>query len=179
MIGSHAADEELLAMLRDQTTDEKDLQAAIASAASLELECGRDFIKLLSHPMVTVRECVSGQLRAHWDAYSAVVYDALPSAGDLPAGDEGDQVTETRMLLTTLQRLTEIPPVEATDRVALLLSNEDWGVRADAVLLIKHWHGMELEGETRKAVAAYYNGLSQRMEKEEHPYVIHAWQREY
>ncbi|MCB1185818.1 hypothetical protein KDL29_01515 [bacterium] len=182
MIGSHAADEELLAMLSDPATDEKDLQSAIVSAATLGLDCAPLYLALLDHPHITVRDCVSGQLRAHWDQYGVDCLAMLDQQAQLRSGSippdrsQMASVTQVRCLLRTLQTLEELPSVDTIQSVTLLLGDKDWGIRGDSTALNNKWQAQD-NPDAADALALMRRNLDMMIGNENNPYVLNVWRQ--
>ena len=188
-IGSHAADEQLLRMLNDAIgdeggVDEKELQAAIISAANLELKCSLPLFLLLEHEIVSVRECVAGQLVVKWDTYRNDMemwlgFNCGIASGFGPSGSGGRAVnisdTGLRALLAVLRRLDDVPREYTVYSVSLLADNPDWGLRADAISLLRHWDSLPLKGELRRQLNDVMHGVKTSMRDETHPYVLHVW----
>jgi len=181
MIGSHAADVELLAMLSDPATDEKVLQAAIGSAASLELDCTWELLALLGHEHVTVRDSVVGRLSANWPVYSGRLLPELARQCRMRSGvskfDRAGSlsVTQLRSLLAVLHFLDAEPDATTVESVGLLLDDLDWGMRADAFGLLHKWQ--QLESPASAAAIADMSSLGDALIiTEKHPYVLGVWQ---
>ncbi|MEZ5338345.1 MAG: hypothetical protein R3F46_08770 [bacterium] len=181
MIGSHAADAELQAMLRDPATDEKDLQAAVVSAAGLRINAAWEFLALLDHPHISVRDAVMGQLAANWGIYGAELlpktYEqcALRSA-EMDSPQERISTTQLRCLLHVLQRVEDQPDIDLVDSVASLLADPDWGIRADALTLLHRWQTLEAP-LAQAQIDDMQLQAEMAMESETHPYVLNVWQQ--
>ncbi|MCB1216055.1 HEAT repeat domain-containing protein [bacterium] len=182
MIGSHAADAELLAMLADPATDEKDLQAAVVSAAALELDCGSAFLGLLDHQHVSVRDCVSGQLRAHWEQYGGECLamlgkQALLRSGSIPPDrSQLASTTQLRCVLRMLQTLEDPPSTDTVESVILLIGDKDWGVRGDSTALHNKWQDQD-NPDAAEALAQMKRNLDMMIVHEHNPYVLNVWQQ--
>lgn len=138
-IGSHAADERLLALLVP-ATDEALLKVVVEAVINLRLTDDRTALllaPLLADPRFTVRDTLRTQLAGRLDSYGQLLsafFSLSPPFSDDP---------DNRRMLRTMLRVylsADAPPTE--ELLAPLdthLHNPDSGVRADAALLVQHW----------------------------------------
>ena len=165
-LGSHSADENLIDMLTTAKHDELPLTAVLNTLTNLGVDCYEDLRWILGHELVSVRVQLVKQLAGQWDTYGD---DVL---ADLAAGDYGTR--ELRSLLDVLARVEEVP--EDAALMALmpeLLAADDWGVRADAVRVVKRWKKLMSEGHlVRPDVVELIGVMEDLLETETAPYVL-------
>ncbi len=157
---SHAGDEALLAWLSDGR-DEQRLQAALGTLLGLESEVYADVRGLLGHPLLSVRTRLVQLLVDHASAYLDEV------RADLWSGDHSDRMR--RSLLEILVRTKPVPDVGEVLAVTVLAEHPDWGVRADAVRLLRIWE--DDEGVDRELLAPGLAVLARLRASETDPYV--------
>ena len=200
LIGSHAADAQLIAML-DPAADEAQLRIALTTLTDLKVDCYAQLRPLLDYPMVTVRETLINQLVKHWDlfenhvsvdvqrgmlAYGKDVYSAEQAAQhkqelerlgieqmDAPIkAEDAPSPRALRTLLTVLARETDGPRMLNVAAGMKLLGADDWGLRADAVRLVKHWQQLQAAGvEVTDTTQYAYEQLEALKAAETDPYV--------
>jgi len=199
-IESHAADDRLIAMLDPANNDEPMIKAALTTLTDLEVDCYPELSKLLDYPLLSVRGELVKQLAAHWDVYGEEVEIDLSYRMDpaLVPGintaiihmverprteieqQTGSSIRYVRSLLDVLSRVEELPNKQSLEGgsglyVWILLSADDWGLRADAVRVVRHWQELapddeELTGELAPLVAA----MDEMLATETDPYVLFA-----
>jgi hypothetical protein len=129
---SHAGDEALRTWLADER-DERKLQSALGTLLGLESEVYADVRGLLGHPLLSVRTRLVQLLVDHASAYLDDV------RADLMSGDHSDRAR--RSLLEVLVRTKPVPDAGEVLAVTVLAEHPDWGVRADAVRVLRAWEG--------------------------------------
>jgi hypothetical protein len=130
-LGSHSGDARVLALL-DPAADERLLKVAIVTAARLKLDCYPQLRALLDVPKFTARDALLGQLAANYADYAPELRaDFIAPAGLSP--------TAQRMLLRVQLAVKQKPDRALVDALWGYTANDDWGVRADAVELVKAW----------------------------------------
>ncbi|MDQ3023397.1 MAG: HEAT repeat domain-containing protein [bacterium] len=150
-IGSHAADEKLLALLDDATAyeprlkDEKLLKVVVESAISLELDLPHNTVlhSLLEHESFAVRDTLVQQLALHQGAYG----EKLHLLAALYSGIEPVQSRRLRSIARVYLAAQSLPPAmgsltsadEVAHALSVLFHVEDAGVRSDAHMLAQHW----------------------------------------
>jgi len=178
LLGSHAADDRLIAML-DPAGDEALIRVAMTTLTDLEVNCYPQLRPLLSHPMVTVREALINQLGKHWNLYEDGVSADLAatvaggSSVPVPAGAQALPTRALRSVLVVLAREADAPRVMNVVAVGMQLDNPDWGVRADAVRVVKHWQDLAAKGtELPQECPSVFQHMHEMLAKETDPYVL-------
>jgi hypothetical protein len=132
LTGSHAADDQLVALLG---TDEAMTKVAVEALTGLRVEAYPQLSPLLADPSFMVRDTLVNQLVANFDWYKADIHDDFMNHSALP-------VRGQRSLMQVLMRVQDAPSAEMIGKLWGLLQSADWGVRADAVRLTEHWDGL-------------------------------------
>ncbi len=142
-IGSDVANAQLIKNL--SSDDEALVKASLEVLIDQEVQCYADLRLLLDSPTITVRETLVTKLAGKIHAYSDALYDELidAAATSRAAGYPPRlSVRGIRSLLRILQQ-SDIPADEGmADAISILMEYPDWGVRADAILVVKHWIDM-------------------------------------
>lgn len=160
-IGSHAGDETLRRWLGAQD-DELGLRAALGTLMGLESDVWADVRGLLDHPLLSVRTHLAALLVKH----SATYLDCVRV--DLAASDLSDRARRT--ILDVLVRLVPAPDAAEVKFITVLLEHPDWGVRADAVRLLRRWEADEVID--RQIIAPALERLETLLVGETDPYVL-------
>jgi len=178
LLGSHAADDRLIAML-DPSGDEALIRVAMTTLTDLEVDCYPQLRPLLSHPMVTVREALINQLGKHWNLYEDGVSADLAatvaggSSVPVPAGAQALPTRALRSVLVVLAREADAPGVMNAVAVDMQLDNPDWGVRADAVRVVRHWQDLSSKGtKLPQECTTVFQHMRDMLAKETDPYVL-------
>lgn len=178
-LGSHAGDEKLLALL-EPGADESVLRVALTTLTDLEVPCYDRLRPLLNHPMTTLREAVVNQLVKHWAVYGPQVIADVNTAGQWLGpemlGESAPSVLGSlraqRTLLLILSRAETTPDLPCAEAVSRMLTAADWGLRADAVRVVRHWQAQaqdkpELDAALKPVVA----WMTEQLKDETDPYV--------
>ncbi|MCX6644930.1 MAG: HEAT repeat domain-containing protein [bacterium] len=171
-IGSHVADERIIQNLT-VIDDEALVKVSMDTLFMLDVYCYDQLRPLLDHPYISVRESLIGQLALNSDIYAITNNPDLDPAikelklanatayiadlcedlclwpGQMASG-LGIPELSTRAFRSLLEVFAtgKIPPDQQTvAAISNLLSNEDWGVRADAVKVVNHWNVMSIKPE--------------------------------
>jgi hypothetical protein len=140
-IGSHFADERLKANL-DPAGDEALIKACMDSLFMLENADYALVRPLLSFPYITVREDLVSKLIEKTDIYAQDFRNELQQAAN-PSGIASSfaplDIRGLRSILKIWSKATLVPVEADVDAITALLDHEDWGVRADAIRVIRHW----------------------------------------
>ncbi len=191
-IGSHAADEQLLANLHPDN-EEALVKVSMEALFKLEVYCWDQLYMLLDYPYIGVRETLIGLLASHMDIYEqALREELLFETGQSPAAYVPPPLS-TRALRSILKvyATADFAPDEGlTMPILLLLDHEDWGVRADAVKVILQWKDvadqtLATSGDPSFAmhlqsiVEPLLVELEAHMENETDPYVLFVGEQNY
>ena len=167
-IESHAADEMLIEYLSPES-EEPLILTSLSVLTKLEADCYPQLRRLLDYPLMSVREALVNRLVEHESAY-----------GDAARGDvvEGSDLSlrARRTLLSALARFTGPPDASLVAAVADMLSADDWGLRADAVRVVRHWQ--TLEGIDEALIAPAVATMNALLANETDPYVRFAGEEE-
>jgi len=169
-LGSHSADENLIDMLTTAKGDELLLTAAMNALTKLNVDCYGDLRWILGHELISVRVQLVKQLAGQWDAYGDEV------VADLEAMIMGDAETrELRSLLDVLARVDYNPAdSELVGLMPWLLTDGDWGVRADAVRVVRRWEQkMDEDFVVAPDVLALVEDMEAMLKTETDPYVLY------
>ena len=144
-LGSHAADEKLIANLFS-SNDEALIKVCVETLFSLDVSCFDELRMLLGHPTITVRETLINRIVAKPELYAddlriELIENVFPPAG-LSFDTPPLNTTGLRSLLKVFAKADIEPDAEIIDAVAVLLINTDWGIRADAVWIVRHWEDL-------------------------------------
>jgi len=146
-IESHAADARLVENLH-ATDDEALVKVCMETLFSLGVYSWDEFRQLLDYPYISVRETLIGKLAENDEAYAGDLWRELNESASATSGVhmlshvDGTGGLDTRALRSLLKVFTksDLEPDEAAiNAITILLNHEDWGVRADAVGLARHW----------------------------------------
>ena len=159
-IGSHAGDEVLAAWL-DPAGDERRLQVAIGTLVGLEASVWDRLVPLLDHPLMSVRTTLTTALAAHAAAYDEYLRAGLAGTDWPPRA--------TRSLLDVFARASLPPRLEDVATVSSHFASTDFGLRADAARVLRHW--LALEGVDSGVVGAAKFALRRLLETEVDPFV--------
>jgi HEAT repeat protein len=119
---------------------ERRIRAALPVVLEAETpEAYRDARPLLDHPRISVRSTLATLLAQHMDAYGREVGEDL--IGGAPVRVVSDRARRT--LLDALARAKTPPLPMVFLGVVSKLDHEDWGVRADAARVLRHWADLE------------------------------------
>ena len=161
---SHIADTQLLENL-SVMDDEALIKVSMETLFSLDVYCYNQLRFLLDHPYISVRDTLIGLLAAHSNiythteesedfhnavAYSTDLYEELywESGQSYIAYIMPDLSTRAlRSVLKIFATGTLPPDSRAVTAISILLENEDWGVRADAVKVVHRWLELSIEPE--------------------------------
>ncbi len=182
LIGSHAADETLIGYLTTARDDEKLLRAAVTVLMSLDVDCYADIRPLFDSDLMSIRTTIVELLVSHWATYGESVRDDIINGNDLSIRSKRtllDAIVKLNLPAPPVDPEAEIAPVDLSiyypdsalvETVTALLSNDDWGVRADAVRVIRHWQVLPDIDKflIKPAVAKLYEILG----SESDPYVL-------
>lgn len=178
-LGSHAADDKLIALIVSDA-DESVLRVALTTLTDLEVPCYDKLRPLLDHPMVTLREALINQLIKHWAVYGGEVVQDVNTVG-MWLGPEtiGEQAPPVlgslraqRTLLTVLSRAETMPDLPCSEAVSRMLTNADWGMRADAMRVVRHWQKLSADKpELAPALNPIVDALEAQLASETDPYV--------
>ncbi|MBN2082704.1 calcium-binding protein [bacterium] len=190
-IESHAADQNLIDLLDPARNDEAMIKAAMTTLITLEVDCYDDLRPLLDYPLLSVRGELVNQLAAHWEVYGEQVTNdllshldpaAMPALAVLPRSDVESTPLETagknplrsiRSLLEILARADGSYNLANDLAVRAMLSHDDWGVRADAVRVIRHWQKLaEADEEIAGSIAEIVEAMEAMLAEETDPYVL-------
>jgi len=142
-ISSHVADKRLMANL-EKVDDEALVKVSLEVLCNLDVYSYDDLRPLLDHPMVSVRETLVGKFVAKTKLYAAdLKRDLLISVP--PTYSVSPRPLSTRALRSVLRvfYIAELTPDESLmSAISDLLGNSDWGVRADALRVVRHWEAM-------------------------------------
>ncbi len=178
-LGSHSADDKLLELL-EPGADESVLRVALTTLTDLEVPCYGKLRPLLNHPMTTLREALVNQLVKHWAVYGPEVVADVNTVGmwlgpemlGEPAPPTLSELRAQRTLLLILSRVEPTPDLPCAEAVSRMLVGADWGLRADAVRVVRHWQKLavdkpELDAELKPVV----EWMEQQLKDETDPYV--------
>jgi hypothetical protein len=165
-IGSHVGDDKLIAMLDPDRHAEPLVTAALSTLITLEVDCYVHLRPLLEYPLVPIRETLVKELAAHHDFY-----------GESVSADLADPAAHSPRALRSLLGVTTAhdghPDELLIASVETCLSSEDWGVRGDAVRLVRHWqHLAEGDDEQTGQLASLSEALERMLLVEADPYVL-------
>jgi hypothetical protein len=147
-VGSHAADERLLALLKP-TTDEKLLKVTVETVTNLELNAFDQLLPLLDHPSFAVRDTAEHQITAHAAAYTeSLMHYLYPStyAGieiGNPRAPVSPRALRSLIRIWTAMGMPFMDPMVVSN-VEQLLADVDPGVRLEARRLATKWMGTEM-----------------------------------
>ncbi|MFH1675533.1 MAG: HEAT repeat domain-containing protein, partial [bacterium] len=148
-IGSHVADEKLLANL-NPSYDEALIKVSLDNLFTLDVRAWDLIRPLLEYPTITVREDLIGKLVANPGMYVTELKRELVNSTIPAFGSETPDALSVRALRSVLKVFSKaeiVPDQDCVNSISILLENSDWGVRADAVLVVKHWMEMSIEPE--------------------------------
>jgi len=143
-LGSHVADDILIANLREWD-DEALIKVSVETLFRLEVGTWGDFEPLLEHPYISVRETLIRLLSANSEKFDGAVREAiLLETGFSPAAyyPPPISVRQFRSLLKYCTRVNFVPDPTLGMAMNALLGDEDWGVRADTIRVIRHWQDL-------------------------------------
>jgi hypothetical protein len=140
-IGSHFADERLKANL-DPAGDEALIKASMDSLFMLENADYALVRPLLNYPYITVREDLVSKLIEKTDTYAQDFRNELQQGAN-PSGIASSfaplDIRGLRSILKVWSKAALVPEEADVSAIMVLLDHEDWGVRADAIRVIRHW----------------------------------------
>ncbi|MCH7471780.1 hypothetical protein IIA79_02380 [bacterium] len=177
VIGSHAADERLIAMLDPEANDEAKIKAALITLTDLEVDCYDDLRPLLAYPKVSVREALVKQLVKKWEAYGEQVFKDYFRAIEMLLVGEAKEDNVERSLRTILHVLARVDVPDDRAQITMLVflmgPGIDWGVRADAIRVARHWQELsDGNAEQQKLLEPMLNNLEAFLQSETDPYVL-------
>ncbi len=154
VLGSHAADERLLANL-DPSNDEALIKVSMETLFTLEVKCWDRLRLLLDFPHITVRETLIGKLAGKPEMYEQELRsELLGSAMPNPGGNSTPLNSRSlRSLLKIFANGELVPDAGSVEVMHFLLQDEDWGVRADAIKVVNHWEEMTVEPPAEEPAA--------------------------
>ncbi len=159
-LSSHAGDAALRTWLSEDA-DAQDIQAALPVLLTGGGSAYAYARPLLDDPRFRVRTTLATLLARHTALYQTSLQ------GDLVASDLTPRARRT--VLDALARAKEPPTHELLVLTLPHLDDADWGLRADAARLLRHWSLLE---STPPALAAEARqALDRRMKAEDDPYV--------
>jgi len=182
---SHVADDRLLGNL-NPASEEALIKVSMETLFSLDVYCYDRLRPLLDYPYISMRETLIGKLVENIEAYDHDLREALFfETGLSPVGYIPPPLS-TRALRSILKvyATAELGPDERlTGPILVLLDHEDWGVRADAVLVVWHWQALADEelargGDPSYAMLMYelieplVEQADEMLETETDPYVL-------
>ncbi len=195
-IGSHAADEILLANL-DPSVEEALIKVSMDTLMDLDVYCYEQLRGLLDYPTITVREALVNKLAAKFDVYGDdIKADLFSCIAPTPENTAAPMLNTRsfRSVLRILQKAAFIPSQEMLDAISQILdgnivltdvdtgqfSADDtgWGIRADAVKLVRRWQEiaagrLDVElWELRKRLHDIVEQVDEMLETESDPYVL-------
>ena len=131
---SHIADERIISNLRN-VDDEALVKVSMETLFSLDAAGYTDLRPLLEHPYISVRETLIGKLVGNVENYHQDLRSDLANYDRLS--------TRTLRSILKIFATAQIFPTESEAlTITELLSHDDWGVRADAVMVVNHWWDM-------------------------------------
>ena len=157
---SHAGDPVLRRWLAPGQ-DEREMRAALAVLIGLGADAYDAARPLLAHPLFTVRESLAGHLAAQLETYRARMI-----------ADLGDPKLSPRARRTLLDAFVRAPgpvPMDLVAAALALFDDADWGMRADAVRVLRHV--AEDEKDAPEVRAAARDAVAACLEHETDPYV--------
>ena len=167
-IGSHAADEQLRAML-DPEGYEPVIISAMNALVKLNAASFEDLQPLLGHPLMSIREALTNLLCENYKVYKPGLREGFCSKGRYG-------VREMRTALAVLMR-AEIKPDELMVQVVIrCLQSDDWGLRADAVRCLRRW--WEVADVDYATMAPALKAMRETLATEIDPFVLFAGSEE-
>lgn len=149
-IESHAADDLLIQNLL-AVDDEALIKVSMETLFNLKVNFWDMYRPLLDHPYISVRETLIGKLAANTEFFGGELYEELYWETGMSVMSYVIPDLSTRALRSVLKvfATSDLGPRDprTVSAISMLLEDDDWGVRADAVRIVHHWKEMSIEPE--------------------------------
>ena len=141
VLGSHVADQRLLANL-DPSGNEAVIKVSLETLVKLDVYSWDKFRPLLDYPYITVRETLIGRLIEKSAVYEQDLRHELESAAGMASIEPPLSTRALRSILKVFYSASLMPDESCVQAISIVLGHEDWGVRADAVHVVRHWQDL-------------------------------------